>query len=71
MDGNMDRGPPLPLVVHHQLFGLADIERQVIVVAQCDKALYQSSILFLVVIVYASNNRGVIGKLLELAEPEF
>ncbi len=29
-------GPPVPLVVHH-LFGLGDIELQVIVVAPCDK----------------------------------
>ncbi len=42
-----DRGPPLPLVVDHQLLGLPDIELQVIVVAPCDEVLYQYSLLSL------------------------
>ncbi len=45
MDDNQDRGPPVPLVVHHRLTGFADTELQVIVVAPCDEALYQSSVL--------------------------
>ncbi len=65
--GGMIRGPVVPLVVHHQLFGLADIEFQVIVVATLDKTLCQASVLLLVVIVDASNNGGIVGKLLEVA----
>ncbi len=38
-----------------------------IVVAPCDEALYQSSVLLLVVFVGASNNGGVIRKLLVVA----
>ncbi len=43
---NQDRRPPVPLVVHHKLIGFADTELQVIVVAPCGEALYQSSVLF-------------------------
>ncbi len=38
-------GPPVPLVVHHKPICFADIELQVIAVAPCDEALYQSSVL--------------------------
>ncbi len=43
LDDNQDRGLPVPLVVHHKLTGSADIELQV--VAPCDEALYQPSVL--------------------------
>ncbi len=45
LDDSQDRGPPVPLVVHHKIIGFVDIELQVIVVAPCDEALYQSSVL--------------------------
>ncbi len=45
LDDNQDRGPPVPLVVHHKLIGFTDIELQVIVIAPCDEALYQSFVL--------------------------
>lgn len=32
-------------VVHHKLSGFADIEFQVIAIAPCDKALFQSSVI--------------------------
>ncbi len=47
-----------------QLFGL--VELQVTVVAPCDEALYQSSVLLLIVIVDASNSGGVIRNFLEV-----
>ncbi len=55
------------LAVHQQLLGLANIKLQVIVVAQCDKVLYQSSTLLLILFVNASNNGAVVGKLLKVA----
>ncbi len=55
VDNTKDRS-----LVHHQLFGLADTELQVIVGAPCDEALCQSSVLLLIVVVDASNNGGVI-----------
>ncbi len=45
LNDDQDRRSPVPLVVHHKLIGFADIELQMIVVAPCDKALYQSSVL--------------------------
>ncbi len=45
LDNNQDRGPSVPLVVHHKLISFADFELQVTVVAPCDKTLYQSSVL--------------------------
>ncbi len=44
LDDTQDRRPPV-LVVRHTLTGFADIELQVTVVAPCDEALYQSSVL--------------------------
>ncbi len=45
LDDNQDRRPPVPLAVRHKLIGFADVERQVTVIAPCDKAHYQSSVL--------------------------
>ncbi len=42
---DQDRGPPGPRVVHHSLFGLADIGLQLVAVAPRDEALHQSSVL--------------------------
>lgn len=41
----------LHLAFHHKLIGFADTELQEIVVAQCDEALYQSSVLLCILIV--------------------
>lgn len=54
------------LLVVGQFFGPADAEFQLIVVAPCKQELHQSSLLLFIVIVDASSNRGVIGKLLEV-----
>lgn len=59
------QGSPVPLLVSYLLFAHADIEHQVIVVAQ---ALYQSTVLPHGVFDDASNNREVVGKLAK--EPE-
>ncbi len=49
-----------------QLLGLADAELWMVAVAPRSKALDQFSVLLFVIISNASNNRGVIGKLLEV-----
>ncbi len=45
LDDNQDRKRHVPLVVHHKFTGFADTDLQVIVVAPCDEALDQSSVL--------------------------
>lgn len=41
---NQDRGPPVPLVLHHKLTGFADIELKMIFVAPRDKTLSHYSL---------------------------
>lgn len=62
-----DSGHPVPLLVHHLIFGFADFELQLIVDAPCDEAIYQSSVLHLFIFVDAANNGGDLRTLLKEA----
>lgn len=64
LDDGWGRGCPLPPIIHHHLMGLTDVELQVVAVVPCDKVLYQSSVLLVTVITDASNDGGIVRKLL-------
>lgn len=59
----MQPDSPAPLIVQQQLFGLAGVKLQVVVVKPCDEAHYQFPVLLLIAVVNASDNRGIVGKL--------
>lgn len=45
LDDNQDRAASVPLLFHQRLIGFTDVELQVMVVAQCDEAFHQSTVL--------------------------